>query len=257
MIKYLDFKAEGEERGYIRMSQVGNVLVLYTKNNVKAEIKKKHYTLGWLRTEDEIKTLQEALLEAGYSLSTKRSDASKCVTISFVPGKNILSEFWKLVEIIEGIEGIVYRERGQAKKVFTREIAETNIFYKIAKTYKFAIDEQHQLLLDQGRDLLEADSIDHILVVGESVKHTDRESYREHIVPCVLIHNRIIELIGEGCSVTEVANFIKSHNVIVLITNEEARKMDVDLGLRTSMPAGWNWGDDIFARLKEAGIKLK
>lgn len=251
------FKEACEEREYSRFSQVNNVLVLYTKNNVKAEIKSKHYTLGWLRTEDEIQTMKDRFIHAGYNLSTKRSDASKCVTVSFKNKKDILGEFWKLVDIIESIDSIVYRERGQAKKVFSREIAETNIFEKIAKTYKFAIENEHQLLLDQGRDLLEADTIDHILCRGESVSYDSQKGWREHVVPCVLIHNEAIRMIQDGSTVAEVAQMIATNLAIVRIHEDEARLLDVELGLRTNMPDGWKFGDSIFARLAFAGINLK
>jgi hypothetical protein len=57
--------------------------------------------------------------------------------------------------------------------------------------------------------------------------------------------------------VTEIAQMIKNNLAIVLITNEEADKLDNELDMQTSMPEGWKFGDDIFARLKVAGIELK
>lgn len=251
------FKEACEERSYTRIYQEGKNCVLYTTNGVKAEIKKKHYTLGWLRSEVEIELMKEGFLQAGYSLSTKRNDASKCVTILFVPEKDILSEFWNLVSIIEAIDAIVYKERGLATKVFSREVAETNIFEKIAETYKFAIDIEHQLLLDQGRDLLEADSIDHILCRGESVNYDPNKGWREHVVPCILIHNEAIRMTREGSSIADVAQMIATNLAIVRIHADEARLLDVELGMRTSMPAGWKFGDDVFARLTFANITLK
>jgi len=33
--------------------------------------------------------------------------------------------------------------------------------------------------------------------------------------------------------------------------------MDNELDMQTSMPEGWNFGDDVFARLKAANVILK
>jgi hypothetical protein len=72
-----------------------------------------------------------------------------------------------------------------------------------------------------------------------------------------MIHNKAIEMVLGGSTKTEVSQMVASNLAIVRITKAEAHKLDVELGLRTTMPAGWNWGDSIFARLDSAGIKLK
>jgi hypothetical protein len=61
----------------------------------------------------------------------------------------------------------------------------------------------------------------------------------------------------EKRSVTEIAQMIKNNLAIVLITNEEAELLDNELDLQTSMPEGWEFGHDVFARLNIAQIKLK
>jgi hypothetical protein len=61
----------------------------------------------------------------------------------------------------------------------------------------------------------------------------------------------------EKRSVTEVAQMIKNNLAIVLITNEEAELLDNELDLQTSMPEGWLFGQDVFARLNIAQIQLK
>jgi hypothetical protein len=71
-----------------------------------------------------------------------------------------------------------------------------------------------------------------------------------------MIHNRAIELTRAGESAVVVAAMIAANMMIVQITNAEAELLDEQLGLRTSMPAGWNWGDSPLARLKFAGIEL-
>jgi hypothetical protein len=61
----------------------------------------------------------------------------------------------------------------------------------------------------------------------------------------------------EKRSVTEIAQMIKNNLAIVLITNEEAELLDNELDLQTSMPEGWTFGDNVFARLDVAKIWLK
>ena len=257
-LPFEEFKTSCEDRGYSRISVDRGVLVVYTHNNVKSEIKRKHFTLGWTRLASEVNLIRETLQEQGFSVSEKqRGDVNKCVNVLFDKRKDILEQFFAVIDCIESIEGITARERGSAKKVFGREVAETNIFEKIAKTYKFAIDNEHQLLLDQGRQLLEADTIDHILCRGESVNYDPDNGWREHVVPCILIDNQAIEMGQQNRSIAEIAQMIATNLAIVRIHKDEAYKLDVELGLRTSMPSGWNFGDDVFARLQSANVILK
>ena len=76
------------------------------------------------------------------------------------------------------------------------------------------------------------------------------------MVPCVMIHNRAVEMTVSGAGTVEVAAMLAANMMIVQISNEEARLLDETLGLRTSMPNGWEWGQDPLARLRAAGIDL-
>jgi len=170
---------------------------------------------------------------------------------------DVLENFWVLLGIIESIETIVKKIRGQAIKPIPREVSERNIFEKIAKRFKYFIDSEDGFGLENTRSLLEGDSIDHLITIGESVKRTKENTYREHIVPCILIYNQAVTMTMEKRSVTEIAQMIKNNLAIVLITNEEAELLDNELDLQTSMPEGWKFGDDVFARLTTAQIQLK
>lgn len=249
------FKQTFSDLGYTRVYQEQKNLVVYTRNGIKCEIKKKHYTFGWLRSPEEIELIKETVLTQGFVLSTKHK-SENCVNILFVSKQDVLNTFITLVELMENIEGIIARERGQAIKVFTKEIAEREIWLKIAKRYRNAIDNEDQLQLDNSRLMLEGDGIDHLIIIGKSKKWTLEDSYREHVVPCILIHNKIVQMTLDNASLTDVAHFVKTNLAIVLIHNDEAKKLDVDLGLRTSMPAGWNWGDSIFARLAMGNVEV-
>ena len=50
---------------------------------------------------------------------------------------------------------------------------------------------------------------------------------------------------------------IKSNLFILRIGDEEAYKLDIELGLRTTMPEGWNFGQDVYSRITFAGIQLE
>jgi len=238
--------------GYKIVKKENKNLVVYTNNGIKCEIKPTRYTFGWLRKPDELEVIKKEIVDGGYTID-KHDD--KCVNIKF-PNKSILESFEYIVEKLNSIETIKPRERWQATKVFSEEVADTEIFLKIVKRYKHAIMEKDQRLLDATRILLDGDSIDHLITVGVSKNRTEANTYREHIVPCIMIHNQLIQMYMNGCTLSEMAQFLKTHLAIVLITKNEAEKLDIELGLRTTMPEGWNWGDDVFARLKAGNVEV-
>jgi hypothetical protein len=225
-----------------------------TKNRVKTEIKPDWYTVGFGRTEEELKLLREEMTEKGYNITKVNSS---CFNVAYEPGIDIMTRFWDIVALVEDIDGIVGRTVGIARKVFTREEADDAIFEKIAKRYRFAIENQDQDLLDMARTLLSGDSIDHIITLGQSAERTEEDSYREHIVPCIMIHNRAIDMTLDNQGIADVAQMVKSNLGIVLITNAQAELLDNTLGWRTTMPNGWDWDMDPMARLVGANIALK
>jgi hypothetical protein len=255
------FKQSCEERGYTeQVYETPGVCVLYSNNGIKCEIKKKHYTIGWDAKPEYVKIMREKFIDAEFiedrgKRAEKRKDGRDFMNILF--DGDVLENFWVLVGIIESIETIVRKIRGQAIKPIAREVSERNIFEKIAKTLKFHVDIEHGFGLDNPRASLESDSIDHLITIGESVNRTKENTYREHIVPCIMIYNQAITMTMDKCPITEVAQMIKNNLAIVLITNEEAFYLDNDLDLQTTMPEGWKFGDDVFARLKAGNVTLK
>ena len=255
------FKNSCEERGYTeRVYEEQSNCVLYTNNGVKCEIKKNHYTIGWLARPEDVAEMRKQLLSQGFTekigkRSEKRKDAKDFMNIPF--DGDVLENFWIIVGTIEAITTIVRKVRGQAIKPIPREVSERNIFEKIAKRFKYFIDSEDGFGLENTRALLEGDSIDHLITIGESVKRTKENTYREHIVPCIMIYNQAVTMTMEKRSVTEIAQMIKNNLAIVLITNEEAELLDNELDMQTSMPENWKFGDSVFARLDVASIKLK
>lgn len=260
-ISFSLFKESCNERGYTeRIFEDRNVFVLYSNNGIKCEIKKNHYTIGWLARPEDVAEMRKQILEQGFTekkgkRSESRKDAKDFINIEF--DGDVLENFWIIVGTIEAITTIVRKVRGQAIKPIPREVSERNIFEKIAKRFKYFLEAEDGFGLENTRSLLEGDSIDHLITIGESVKRTKENTYREHIVPCIMIYNEAMTMTMEKRSVTEVAQMIKNNLAIVLITNEEAELLDNELDMQTSMPENWKFGDDVFARLVTAQIQLK
>jgi len=92
------------------------------------------------------------------------------------------------------------------------------------------------------------------LIVGKSL---NGGTYREHIVPCMMIRDQSIKMYSEGYSVENVADMINKHLAIVLITEAEREKLDNELGLKTAMPRNWVFSSgDPFQRLIDAGVEF-
>lgn len=96
---------------------------------------------------------------------------------------------------------------------------------------------------------------------GRSVKGGH---YREHVVPCAVIRDGCMDIYekrkGERRTsemVDEAASLIEKYLRIALITTEEAKYLDNELELKSTMPDGWVFGEgDPLARLEVAGIEL-
>ena len=254
------FKSSCEDRGYTdRVYEEQGNCVLFTNNGVKCEIKKNHYTVGWKARNEDVEEMRKQILALGFTekigTRSKRKDEQDFMNIPF--DGDVLENFWIIVGTIESITTIVRKVRGQALKPIPREVSERNIFEKIAKRFRYFIDNEDGFGLENARSLLEGDSIDHLITIGESVKRSKENTYREHIVPCIMVFNQAVTMTMEKRSITEVAQMIKNNLAIVLITNEEAELLDNELDMQTSMPEGWNFGDSVFARLTLAQIQLK
>lgn len=249
-----EFRASCAEHGYTdRVFDCTSYYVMYTRNGIKTEIKARWYTVGYGRSQEDLDVLEDALRSAGFPIRNRKNSI---INIDYQDDESVIDRFWEIVALEETLDAIVARSRGSATRVFSREVADTAIWSKIARSYRFAVDEQHQYMLDDHRNILCADAVDHLITVGSSRARTPENSYREHVVPCVMIHNRAVEMTVSGAGTVEVAAMLAANMMIVQISNEEARLLDETLGLRTSMPNGWEWGQDPLARLRAAGIDL-
>jgi hypothetical protein len=95
---------------------------------------------------------------------------------------------------------------------------------------------------------------DYLVMRGRSV---EGGGYREHIVPRVVIRDGCLRMLETRATTDDLQQAIIAHLGIVEITREEARHLDFDLKLKTTMPPGWRFGvDDPFARIKAAQIAI-
>ena len=213
------FKNSCEERGYNeRVYEEQGNCVLYTNNGVKCEIKKNHYTVGWGARNEDVAEIRGQILALGFTEKIgKRAESRKDSKdfINFPFDGDVLENFWIIVGTIEAITTIVRKVRGQAIKPIPREVSERDIFKKIANRFRYFIDSEDGFGLENARSLLEGDSIDHLITIGESTKRTKENTYREHIVPCIMIYNQAVTMTMEKHSVTEIAQMIKNNLAIV------------------------------------------
>ncbi|EED33613.1 conserved hypothetical protein [gamma proteobacterium NOR5-3] len=123
----------------------------------------------------------------------------------------------------------------------------------IVGRYVYAIENKDQALLNMARTLLESDAHDAVISVN---RKTTTNNYREHLVPCICLHNELIKMAVDKKHPKEMAEIVRENLKIANILPVEARKIDIELGLRTKMPRGWHFGDDVYARLSAAGVEI-
>ena len=205
--------------------------------------------VGWKNNNDDRKNLK-ALMNEKFNNSVHSSDSTPSVRFSKNPKP---ADFYKLVEIVQNLPFEIEQRHGlkRGSVAFNQE----GYFYKTAKIIRFAVVNEYPHLLN--RTALGFDAVDDLIIIGESTSVTEENRYREHIVPCDFIIREAVEMVKENCTDTEIASMIKNNLSIVIISNEEAKKLDSELGLKTDMPKDWKIGNDIFARLEAAKITVK
>ena len=94
---------------------------------------------------------------------------------------------------------------------------------------------------------------------GSSLEaRSNREIHPEHVVPCAFLIKECFRLIKEdNHSDGEIAKLLQKHWKIAIISKTEAKRLDSELKLKSTMPEGWCFEDgDPLARLKVAGINI-
>jgi hypothetical protein len=172
---------------------------------------------------------------------------------------DLLTGFWKLAECVEDIDEIFKHPGGARKSIninpenYARASAEV-----IHIAYKYGMPD----LLGRGADIFDNHRVKKLITKGYSEDGkrqsslTEKNPYCEHVVPCTVIEKMAIEMYKNNQSIEDVASMIKENLFVAYISDDEAKKLDVELNLRMSMPLGWEPGHDPLARLSFAGIEL-
>jgi len=200
---------------------------------------KKQVVIGYGNSDKDIENLINLFKTRFYIGNNKKSVRIYGTVSNFKEAVTILSDLPFEIEKSASIK------RGDIK------LNKENFYLKTAKLIRWSVENEYPVL---GRDSLHFDGLDEFITIGESINGRE---YREHVVPCDYLIREGIEMIRAGKSDTEIALMLKQNLIIVLITNEEAAKLDGELGLKITMPDGWKLGDDPLERLYAAGIKLK
>lgn len=259
------FKATLEKLNYTRIvdqrldKTPSNIYAVWTlKNNVKAEIKlhkqKKvaTYVAGQGLNAEKLETLTAELEDNGFTVTRK----AQHILVNLAD--NVLEGFLIFISYIENIDSIAQRQRFNR---FYQADYSDNVFLSAAThlhtdwVYKTPGSPYSRLY---GI----ADSIDSMIYVGHSISGRKAELlgqavWREHPNPCDWIVAQGFKMYAEGKSIPEVAEMIKRNLKLLIISKKEQELLDFKLGLKTTMPQGFEDGHDPLARIHYAGIILE
>jgi hypothetical protein len=259
-----EFNSQAKQRGYTLIDQQETAKksepIWYIKskrNHNKIELKLiksfgMKYIVGWGLSENQINdTLVPVLYERGVSIY-KSNSSHVIVNLE----DDVIAGFWKLCDVMEDIAGIEQR-RTQERLGVGNDHSQTYLF--IASVIELAVKMNQGWALN--RDLLGFDKLDDLLTDGYSIEgrkqaQNGENAYREHVNPCINQTQMYVTAVKNGVPATDIAELIKTHNRILLISNQEAYKLDNTLGYRTTMPENWD-GKDPYARITAAEIILE
>lgn len=261
-IEFSEFRDKCNFYGYTKvidqrtLKSPANIYAMWTRKNIKIEIKatKKGniYVAGFGLSKENLSLLKEELIQRGMVI-IKENSSHLCLKIE----EDVLSGFIILGSCIEDIEGIAQRRAGARRLI---ESKTDTAYIAVAELIQLAIKYGRPEWLGRGNGTF--DAIDNLITVGYSIKGRLQElagknAYREHIVPCTLIEREAIRMYNEGSTIEQVADMIKANLFILKISDEEANTLDNILGLRTVMPEGWQFGQDVYSRITFANIQLE
>ena len=159
--------------------------------------------------------------------------------------ENLAEDFLKVVDCIESTPEFE-DSTGNTWKVNGGLESGT---WHIVDTVRSAVKRGHTSAL--GRDMYEC------LRSKVEVNRYNSEqglTWGEHVVPIDFMTQELVRMCTQGSSEESMFDFVIRNHKVVYITQEQARVLDVDMGLRTVMPNNWKDGDSPFQRLTEAKI---
>ena len=110
--------------------------------------------------------------------------------------------------------------------------------YSLANDYYFST----QFTLDQVKKM-------NLDVTKRSIKTKKNKITYEHPIPSKVVFNLILKAKSE----IEITDILKKTDYIVILSHYEDEKLRAK-GLISSMPEGWSYGDNVFARYEKANI---
>ena len=112
--------------------------------------------------------------------------------------------------------------------------------YSLANDYYFST----QFTLDQVKKM-------NLDVTKRSIKTKKNKITYEHPIPSKVVFNLILKAKSE----IEIIDILKKTDYIVILSHYEDEKLRAK-GLISSMPEGWRYGDNVFARYEKANIDV-
>lgn len=112
--------------------------------------------------------------------------------------------------------------------------------YSLANDYYFST----QFTLDQVKKM-------NLDVTKRSIKTKKNKITYEHPIPSKVVFNLILKAKSE----IEIIDILKKTDYIVILSHYEDEKLRAK-GLISSMPEGWSYGDNVFARYEKANIEV-
>tara|TARA_Y100000389_G_scaffold88740_1_gene85207 strand:- start:392 stop:883 length:492 start_codon:yes stop_codon:yes gene_type:complete len=112
--------------------------------------------------------------------------------------------------------------------------------YSLANNYYFSTQFTQDHIKKKGLD-----------ITKRSIKTKKNEITYEHPIPSKVVFNLILKAKNEN----EIISILKNTDYIVILSHIEDKKLR-EIGLVSSMPINWQYGDDTFARYKKAKINI-
>ena len=112
--------------------------------------------------------------------------------------------------------------------------------YSLANDYYFST----QFTLNQVKKM-------NLDVTKRSIKTKKNKITYEHPIPSKVVFDLILKAKSE----IEIIDILKKTDYIVILSHYEDEKLRIK-GLISSMPEGWSYGDNVFARYEKANIEV-
>ena len=231
---YIKYKDIVKNAGYILNKQIkSNLLFIKLKNGqVKHEIKyfNKYKQIRTAYKHRDLDTIKNYMIEKGFKLGNTLSIDKICATADFTN----INDWLELAVALEDIKGITDKK--------DLESYDNALIAIVGAARLYAKLNVKKLL---NRSVF--DELDLYAAINDAL---EKSNYREHAVPITMIIDKIYTMIKDGATDAEIIKMIKKNLIVVNILEKQAEYLDITLGLRTTMPKGWKFGDDPLARIK-------